>query len=121
MQPGSLLSRHSGSAELTDTYRRGGIPTSLAPQRNIAKKCITVRALPTDQQPPRHVSDPAASGAGRSQVRVAFGLCVGDGPGPPIQIDFHDTGSLHREAAAVEKEKPPEPDGIGGFRSRCAN
>src|SRR6266511_896863 len=52
MQPGSLLSI-SGSAELTDTYRRGGIPAPLARQRyvrtmgtSLANGCSPEPALP---------------------------------------------------------------------------
>src|SRR6266498_2733214 len=88
MQPGSLLSI-SGSAELTDTYRRGGIPAPLALQRNVPEECIAVRALPPDQQRPRHVSDTSARWARRSQMGVALSLRFRDRLGPPAGIEFH--------------------------------
>ncbi len=44
---------------------------------------------------------------------VALSLCVRDGPGPPVQIDFHDARSWHRDASEKgvsgrRKKKPPE-------------
>jgi hypothetical protein len=122
MQPGSLLSRLSGSAELTDTYRRGGIPASLASQRNIPQQRLAGGAPPPYQQRPRDIGNPPTTRAGGSQVRVTLSLGFGDRAGAPVQIDFHRGGSLHRDARGQgqrrsKKKKLPEPDGIGGFRS----
>jgi hypothetical protein len=94
MQPGSLLSRLSGSAELTDTYRRGGIPAPLALQRNvpeqcIAVQCIAVRAPPPYQQRPRDIGNASTTRAGRPEMRLALSLGLGNGSGSPVGNDFH--------------------------------
>ena|SRR6266511_2497042 len=113
MQPGSLLSI-SGSAELTDTYRRGGIPAPLALQRNVPEECIAVRALPPDQQRPRHVSDTSARWARRSQMGVALSLRFRDRLGPPAGIEFQWAAAWQQRcaatrSAAVKKETELSP------------
>jgi hypothetical protein len=68
----------------------GRVTAAVASQWNVTEERIAVRALATDQEWPGHVSDPAAFRAGRSQMRVALALCLGDGPASPKRINFHN-------------------------------
>jgi hypothetical protein len=68
---------------------RGRIPTSLAPQGNVAEEGLAVRALPPQQQRPRHIGNASAFWARRSQVRVALTLRLTHCRDAPLGIDFH--------------------------------
>jgi hypothetical protein len=45
---------------------------------------------------------------------VALSLRFRDRPGPPIQIDFHDTGSLHRDASELPPPLTYATAGVAG-------
>ncbi len=64
-------------------YGRVGVAAALALQGYVAEERVAVRALPTQQQRPRHIGNTSAFWTGRSQVRVAFALRLTDCPGAP--------------------------------------
>jgi hypothetical protein len=88
----------------------GRVTASVASQWNVSEERIAIRTLATDQEWPGHVSHPAAFRAGRSQMRVALALRLGDGPASPKRINFHKPMIAHRctgaSSAVVEKQKP---------------
>ena len=76
-------------AVLLDAYEWLGAPAALALQRHVPDEGCGGDTRRAKKRVPGDIGDSTAARTGDADMRIALGLCLGDGPGAPVRLGFH--------------------------------